>query len=108
MAFSSINNTEIEVGDFGTQSLFQKIKDNDDYLYGQIGGLDSDQAVYNGSLEIDVDSDDVPDGWTVNLFSGGSKDLVGTASGHGQKQLEFTHPGGAGNGAGSWSRLTLP
>lgn len=98
MTFSSILGSEIQVGDPITQALMQKIKDNDDYLYGLIGGLDY-YDIYNGSLDIDSDADGKPDGWTVTTYPGGSYAMVSAATpGHGTYEFQATHPGGAGNG----------
>lgn len=98
MAFSSILAGEIQVGDPITAALMTKIKDNDDFLNGLIGGLDY-YDVYNGSFDIDADADGIPDGWTVNLLTGGSTALVSSnTKGHGKNTFQATDPGGNGNG----------
>ena len=105
MVYDPILNSQINVGDPITQSLMQKIKDNQDFFNGLIGGLDY-YDVYNGSLDIDSDADDEPDGWTVALYPGGSVNLVSsTTPGHGANEFQATHPGGASNGGAT---LTSP
>jgi hypothetical protein len=37
MGFTAITQAEIAAGQPVTQALMQKIKDNDDYLYSQVG-----------------------------------------------------------------------
>ena len=61
MAYSPITTTEITVGKPTKRSLWQKLKDNFDYLFGQTtpGGL------LNGSFEYDSDGDGIPDNWTT-------------------------------------------
>jgi hypothetical protein len=100
MTYNPLLSTEIEVGDFAVQELWDKIKQNFDHFNGLIGGLEA-LDVYNGSFEIDADGDGIPDGWTVNLYAGGSMSLINSSlSLHGGKTVKFTHPGGAGNGGG--------
>ena len=100
MSWDAILNTEIEVDDPLTQSLMQKIKDNLDYLYGQLGTSMAGLGVPNGSFEIDSDVDGIPDSWVKNLYSGGAGALESTDVAHAAKSYKFTHPGGAGNGGG--------
>lgn len=96
MAYDPITTTEITVGKATKRSLWQKVKDNFDYLFGQTtpGGL------LNGSFEYDTDSDGIPDNWTRTLYPGGSSGSYTTSPEHGEKSYYFTHPGGAGNGGG--------
>lgn len=96
MAYNPITTTEISVGKATKRSLWQKIKDNFDYLFGQTtpGGL------LNGSFEYDSDADGIPDNWTRNLYPGGSSGFYTISTEHGEKSYYFTHPGGAGNGGG--------
>lgn len=96
MAYNPVTTTEIAVGKATKRSLWQKVKDNFDYLFGQTtpGGL------LNGSFEYDTDGDGIPDNWTRNLYPGGSSGFYTTSTEHGEKSYYFTHPGGAGNGGG--------
>lgn len=96
MAYNPITTAEIAVGKPTKRSLWQKLKDNFDYLFGQTtpGGL------LNGSFEYDSDADGIPDNWTRTLYPGGSSGFETTNPEHGEKSYYFTHPGGAGNGGG--------
>jgi len=96
MGYNAILSSEVDVGSPGKAELFQKIKDNFDYLYTMIGGP---VEVPNGSFEIDTDNDGIPDNWTLNLYAGGSA-AFDTASAHGSKAYKFTRTAGAGNGGG--------
>jgi hypothetical protein len=82
-----------------TSELGQKIKDNFDYLYSQIGS-GSGGSVPNGDFEVDGDNDNLPDMWTIQTYSGGSAALDTLTPASGSKCLKFVHPGGAGNGGG--------
>lgn len=99
MAWNAILDAEIQVKKPVKQLLMQKVKDDLDYLYG-ISGPSSGGSPSNGSFEIDSDSDGVPDGWTKDLYPGGSGAFETTNPAHGAKAWKFIHPGGAGNGGG--------
>lgn len=100
MAWDAITEAEIQPDQpvIGEDGFGRKVKDNLDYLYGQIGsgaGLPP-----NGSFEIDSDSDGVPDQWTRSLYPGGSGAFETTSPAHGANAYKFVHPGGSGNGGG--------
>ncbi|MBI5560189.1 MAG: hypothetical protein HY883_02830 [Deltaproteobacteria bacterium] len=97
MGWNPLTSNEIQVKQPTRQELWQKIKDNLDYLYGTMspGG-----RLQNGSFEVDSDSDGIPDGWTQSLYPGGSGAYETMAPAHGAKAYKFTHPGGANNGGG--------
>jgi len=97
MGYDAILSSEVDVDSPGKAELFQKIKDNFDYLYSLIGGP---VEVPNGSFEIDTDADGVPDNWTLNLYAGGSAAFDTTTPAHGAKAYKFTRASGAGNGGG--------
>lgn len=99
MSYSALTAAEIASGKPVTADLWQKVKDNLDYLYGLIG-TQAAIGVQNGSFEIDSDSDGVPDGWTKSLYAGGSGALYTTSPAHGATSWSFVHPGGASNGGG--------
>jgi hypothetical protein len=99
MAFYSVPQDWIGVGKALVQSLFQRMKDDLDWLYAVVGSASAGD-IPNGSFEIDSDNDGVPDNVTVELYPGGSSGLSDTDSVHGEKVLYFTHPGGEGNGGG--------
>lgn len=99
MAFNSIPSAWIASGKFAVQSLWQYIKDNFDYLYAAVTGS-SATGLVNGSFELDVDSDNVPDNWTWNAYTGGTLAIETTDPGHGAKGIKITSPGGSGNGGG--------
>src|SRR3989304_3787992 len=99
MAFTSITQAEIAAGQPVTQALMQKIKDNDDYLYSQVGaGVSGEGGIPNGSFEIDADSDGVPDGWTKNLYPAGGGAIETTNPSHGAQAYKFTQQAGAAAG----------
>ena len=103
MGFTAITQAEIAAGQPVTQALMQKVKDNDDYLYSQVGaggGGGAGLGVPNGSFEIDADADGVPDGWTKNLYPAGGGAIETTAPGHGAQAYKFTQQAGPGNGGG--------
>ena len=97
MGYSAILSSEVDVDSPGKAELFQKIKDNFDYLYSLIGGP---VEVPNGSFEIDTDADGVPDNWTLNLYAGGSAAFDTITPAHGSRAYKFTRTSGAGNGGG--------
>jgi len=105
MAWDAILTPEIAVGKPVSLALMTKIKDNLDYLYGQIGTGTAVQ-LSNNSFEIDSDADGEPDGWDIDLYAGGSfnlEDAVDESAAdpaHGNCCIKFTHPGGGGNGGG--------
>jgi hypothetical protein len=107
MSFVSLTDAEIAVDKPITQSLFQKIKDNFDTLNGYIAGGGA-SGVANGSAEIDSDLDDVPDGWTASEYTGGTVGIYATAPKHGSAAFYMTHPGGAGNGGGTFTSDYVP
>jgi len=99
MAYDPITTAEIQVKQPVTQALMQKIKNDIDYLYAaQSPGWDI--VVRNPSLEIDSDSDGIPDSWSRTLYPGGSGSFETTSPMHGAKSYKFVHPGGGGNGGG--------
>src|SRR4030067_3423019 len=101
MGFTAITQAEIAAGQPVTQALWQKVKDNDDYLYSQIGaGGSGEGGIPNGSFEIDADQDGGPDGWTKNLYPAGGGAIETTNPSHGAKAYKFTQQAGPGNGGG--------
>lgn len=96
MAYDPIIDGDIAVGKPTKRGLWQKVKGNFDFLFGQ----SNPEGLLNGSFEYDVDGDGIPDNWTRTLLAGGSSGLDTTNPQHGAKCLYFTHPGGAGNGGG--------
>jgi len=106
MSFVSLTDAEIAVDKPITQSLFQKIKDNFDALNGSSAGVVN--GIGNGSAEIDTDADDVPDGWTASEYTGGTIGIYATAPEHGTYAFYMTHPGGAGNGGGTFTSDYVP
>jgi len=105
MAWDAILTPEIGVGKPVSLALMTKIKDNLDYLYGEIG-TETNRQVPNSSFEIDSDDDGEPDGWDITLYTGGSFEIMDAADesaadpAHGKRCIKFTHPGGSGNGGG--------
>lgn len=101
MAWDALTTGEIAIGEPIDNPLMIKIKDNLDFLYGQIGsGGGGVSGVANGSFEVDADSNDEPDDWDINEYTGGSSVYDLTTPAHGAKAWKFTHPGGGGNGGG--------
>lgn len=100
MVWNPIQSSEIQVKKPNKQSLWQKVKDDLDHLYSQLGSAAAGSGVPNGSFEIDSDADGVPDQWTKNLYPGGTGAIEMTDIAHGAKAYKFTHPGGSGNGGG--------
>lgn len=98
MAYDPIEDVEIEVKKPVTRALMAKFQDNFDYLYGALGTVTT-EGLQNGSFEIDGGADNIPDGWTLSLYPGGTGGMNSTSA-HGAKSFRFTHPGGAGNGGG--------
>ncbi len=99
MAFVSLDSADLEAGKPVDESLMDQIKDNFDALNADIGTL-STGNIPNGDMEIDTDSDDTPDSWSVTLYPGGAQTLETTNPLNGTQSLKFIHPGGAGNGGG--------
>lgn len=99
MPFVSIAPEQIEAGKPVDTELWQRIKDNEDFLYSVIGS-GATLSVQNASFEIDSDEDGIPDMWTRHLYPGGAGAFETAAPAHGAKAYRFTHPGGAGNGGG--------
>lgn len=97
MGYSAILSAEVDVDSPGKAELFQKVKDNFDYLYSMMGGT---VELPNGSFEIDTDADGTPDNWTLNLYVGGSAAYDTSTPAHGAKAYKFTRAAGAGNGGG--------
>ncbi|MDI9562514.1 MAG: hypothetical protein QM235_15215, partial [Pseudomonadota bacterium] len=91
MGYSAILSSEVDVDSPGKAELFQKIKDNFDYLYSMMGGV---VELPNGSFEIDTDADDIPDNWTRNLYAGGSAAFDTITPAHGAKAYKFTRTSG--------------
>ena len=60
----------------------------------------SHMEIPNGSFEDDVDSDGVPDHWSVFFYPGGTGGYDTGEHVHGMKSYKFVHPGGQGNGGG--------
>jgi len=109
MEYEAITETEIQAGKpvTGPGGFGDKVKKDLDYLYGQLGSTEA-RGIPNGSFEIDSDADGVPDGWTRNLFPGGSGGFETAAPGHGARAYQFTHPGGGGNGGGTLTSGYVP
>jgi hypothetical protein len=104
MAYDALDTAEVAVGKPVTSTLMTKVKDNFDWLYGQLGILNVGVGIPNGSFEVDTDADEDPDNWTVSDYTGGTHELSTVAVAHGLQALKFVHPGGAGNGGGyAWS-----
>lgn len=99
MAYDAITSAEIQVGKPEKQSLWQKVKDDFDYLYGAVASA-SGALPANGSFETDSDGDGIPDSWTRTLYPGGSGAFETTSPAHAAKAYKFVHPGGSGNGGG--------
>lgn len=99
MGYVAFTSAEVQVGRPTNSSQMTKIKDNFDYFYSLSAGGGN---ISNGGFEIDTDSDDLPDNWTVSLFAGGAASVTTVTSyvANGHYALNFTHPGGAGNGGG--------
>jgi len=105
MSYQAITTDEISGDKPGTDGLFQKIKDNFDYLYALAGDVID---VPNGTLEIDADGDGVPDNWARSLYAGGSGAFDTTTPAQGAKAYKFTRTAGAGNGGGYLESGYLP
>jgi hypothetical protein len=60
----------------------------------------SHMEIPNGSFEEDVDSDGVPDHWSVFFYPGGTGGYDTGEHARGMKSYKFVHPGGKGNGGG--------
>ena len=100
MAYTALTSAEVQVNKPVNSSMMTKVKDNFDYLYSNAAG--GGGLVNNGNFEIDMDADDLPDNWTVSLFTGGAASMTTVTSyvANGHYAIQFTHPGGAGNGGG--------
>lgn len=105
MAFTAITAGEVAVDAPLTAELGDKIKENFDDLNSRVG---SPRDVNNGGFEVDADSDDEPDNWTVELYTGGAAAFNTTTPYEGAQSYQFTHPGGAGNGGGYLESEYLP
>lgn len=99
MSFVAITDAEIVQDKPVDNPLLSKVQDNFDDLNSRLSAV-ATIIVPNGSFEIDTDADGIPDGWTRNLYPGGSSALDSTKSASGLKSFKFIHPGGAGNGGG--------
>jgi hypothetical protein len=97
MGYNPILSSEVDVDSPGKAELFQKIKDNFDYLYSK-SVMSGD--VLNGSLDLDTDADGVPDNWTLNLYPNGAGEFDTSTPSHGARAFKFTRLSGAGNGGG--------
>ena len=105
MAFTAITAAQVAVNAQYSSELGNIIKDNFDDLNARIT---SPRDVNNGGFEVDADSDDEPDNWTVGLYTGGSAAFNTTTPYEGAQSYQFTHPGGAGNGGGYLESEYLP
>lgn len=107
--FTPVTTDEITPGKpvGGLGGFGEKAKDNFDYLNGQIGSLGL-ADIPNGSFDIDSDADSVPDGWTRNLYAGGSGGRISTTQAHGSACVNLVHPGGGGNGGGYYESGYVP
>ena len=103
--YSAITTDEISADKPLTDALFQKIKDNFDYLYALSGDVID---IPNGILEIDADADGIPDNFTRALYAGGSGAFDTTTPAQGAKAYKFTRTSGAGNGGGYLETGYLP
>jgi len=103
--YSAITTDEISADKPLTDALFQKIKDNFDYLYALSGDVID---IPNGTLEIDADADGIPDNFTRALYAGGSGAFDTTTPAQGAKAYKFTRTSGAGNGGGYLETGYLP
>lgn len=100
MAYDAITANEVAVGKPTIASVGSKIKNNFDYLYGQVQASAGASGVPNGSFETDSDNDTNPDNWTVTNYAGGSHSLNNAVAVHGLQCMQFTHPGGNNQGGG--------
>lgn len=98
MAYVAFAATEIAVDKPITNELMTKMKDNFDYLYGQISNIG--EGLINGSFEVDSLSAGVPDSWDVSEYAGGDATLSTVFPSHGQRCLKFTQTTGAALGGG--------
>ncbi len=97
MGYNPILSSEVDVDSPGKAELFQKIKENFDYLYSK-SAMSGD--VLNGSLDLDTDADGVPDNWTLNLYPNGAGEFDESTPSHGVRAFKFTRVSGSGNGGG--------
>jgi hypothetical protein len=97
MPFTAITTEQVAVDAPYTSELGTTIKEDLDYLNANVA---APTDVSNGGFEVDNDSDDVPDNWTVDHYTGGTSAFNTTTPFEGAQSFQFTHPGGAGNGGG--------
>jgi hypothetical protein len=101
MPYNALTTTEIAIGKRVTNELMTKIKDDLDYLYSALASVvEPGTEILNGSLEIDADSDGVPDLFTRHLYPAGTGGFNTGTPMHGEQAYWFKHAGGAGNGGG--------
>lgn len=99
MPFTTI--TKPSTGDPTKKTAFaDAVIDDLNDLNTRLSELEGTPKLVNGSFEVDSDSDDVPDGWTETLYTGGSATIDTTNYASGQQSYKITTPGGAGNGGG--------
>lgn len=102
------NITKPAVGDPTKKTAFaDAVIDDLNYLYNTLlSVIGTRDIVINSSFESDSDTDGVPDGWDLTLFSGGTfSHEISTVAGddksaHGGRSVKFTSPGGGGAGGG--------
>lgn len=80
-------------------SFADVVSDNLQHLYNLAGGSGSGAGgvLLNGSFENDVDSDGIPDAWTLTLGAGAAAAFDTTTPAHGAKAYKFTTPGSVDN-----------
>lgn len=101
MGYSAFTDNQIQGDKAVRQELWQKVKDNDEYLYYAIAAMQAGgtkmMVVLNPFLENDLNVDQIPDSWTRYLYPGGTGQYATISD---SKIYCFAHPGGAGNGGG--------
>ncbi len=97
MAFEPLTEEEIQPDRFAKNEVFEKIRNDLNYLYEQ---MNPGFSLRNPQFELDVDADGIPDGWTVSYYPGGSGGFEIANPLFGAKSWKFIHPGGSGNGGG--------
>jgi hypothetical protein len=103
---SWVNMTVPAVGDPTKKTAFAETAiGNLAFLYNLMLSLTgAREVIINGSFESDVDSDNVPDGWTASPFAGGtvareeSTVLADGKARHGKWSVKFTAAAGTGGG----------